>query len=229
MGTEVPNYADAWIQDFAKATGLIASLENKAASFEVGPTSNGKPVPDDMRPQLKTYPLVAPEGKQVIDFNAYALTWSPLTAPYKTGIENDEKPPNYDREHATANAWLKYQLMDDRLVDAVMYSGAYRAVLKQVLRDAICRAVRDDGQTTVPSSSPCKWNEVTAQQASSCRLIFFTHSLGGRMVFDVLTELLDESGSPSHEVLLNGFQIYMFANQLALLELTDHQDPFLRS
>jgi hypothetical protein len=126
------------------------------------------------------------------------------------------------------NADLKFQLLDARLLDAVMYAGAYKTTLKQSLSQTLCRVVRDDGSGPVAEGPPCSWSEVGTQVAQTRRLIFLTHSLGGRMIFDVLADLLNDRTSAAYAVLRNGFQVYMFANQISLLELTDHADPVAR-
>ena len=47
-------------------------------------------------------------------------------------------------------------------------------------------------------------------------------ALGGNVKVSPLT------GS-TYAALRNGFQVYMFANRISLLELTDHADPFERA
>jgi hypothetical protein len=229
VGEQPPNFADAWMSEFAKAARLSSAGTQKAAAYDMGETSNHQPVPEGMWPNLEEYNFTHTHGDQSTDLRAYAVNWSPLTKPYKDNLVDDETPPKFTRKRAILNSDLKLQLLDDRLLDAVMYAGAYKATLKQALDDALCRAMRDDGSGPVAGGAACSWSSISNQVASTRRLIFFTHSLGGRMVFDVLTDLLKDKQGPAYAALRNGFQIYMFANQLSLLELTDHADPFDRS
>jgi hypothetical protein len=229
IGAQPPTFADSWIAAFSEAAQLSSAVSQPAEVYDMGLTGNQKPVPDDMRPYIEAYRFTHTHGAQGPDLRGYAVDWSPLTQPYKQHLVQDESPPTYTRQRATLNSDLKFKLLDDRLLDAVMYAGAYRATMKQAVSDAMCRAIRDDGNTPVAAGPACSWATVTTEVASTRRLIFFTHSLGGRMVFDVLTELLNDPKGPAYAALKNGFQIYMFANQLSLLELTDHANPFDRT
>jgi hypothetical protein len=98
----------------------------------------------------------------------------------------------------------------------VLFAGSYRDVLKNVARQGLCQAMATAPQT----DAPCRWDDV---DVSGMRVAFVTHSLGSRILFDALNELL---GAPkSRERLLPMLNrepsFFMFANQLALLALAD--------
>lgn len=140
-------------------------------------------------------------------------------------------PKKFDQNRQALNRLLKEQTLDRSLSDAVLYVGSYGAKINIAMADGICRAVTGNYQ----ADHPCDWSRAAdVAKGNDYSVLFFTHSLGSRIVFDTLLELagfpvrpgstLGDERSPDRRELARGIRdntsaIYMMANQLPLLGL----------
>jgi hypothetical protein len=140
-----------------------------------------------------------------------ALLWSPLTTPLKqqlaydrTGTPNDCKAARECKpKRATANAMLKDWLLNDCLADALVYEGISRPIIRRAMVEALAQAL---GGSDAP-------------------LVLVSDSLGSKLVFDALSDMLGAS-TPSAQVMAQKTsarltQVFMNANQLPILGLAD--------
>lgn len=122
------------------------------------------------------------------------LAWGPIVADVKAQQLDFDREPPFCNYRECLNARIKNEMIADRLADPVIYFGRYgaaiRAATREVLRDALASDPRDE-------------------------VCFVTHSMGGVVVFDTLTEMAMNGEVPGGRRILH----YMLANQLALLEL----------
>lgn len=133
----------------------------------------------------------------------YELTWSPLTATIKTNAFALDWAPEQVSSRQAFNNTLKIGLMDQSLSDVVLYVGKFRPMIQLPITNAIFRIVSD--------SSP---NDPIA---------ILTHSLAGYMVIDTLSSMYDsDSGKGvAHNYAEHVRQIFMMANQMPILNLSD--------
>ena len=171
--------------------------------------------------RLYTYDFGPPGSDQTALTVSYLL-WTPLTEGVKCRLEteDDSAPPKQ------ALADFAKDFIDDKLADAVLYSGTYRQkVIRPSLQGALCKVT---GGTWI--GGKC------VQHAAGYRdpTVIITHSLGGYMIMDAIQNEMrcEVSGdravpiTPAEKVLENTPVIYMMANQLALLDLsTLRRDP----
>jgi hypothetical protein len=141
-----------------------------------------------------------------------ALVWSPLTAGLKRQLEYDitgsptdcAAPGQCKPRRARINAMFKDTLLNDCLVDAVIYQGASRPVIEQKMIAALSTVLGDGA--TAP-------------------LVLVTESLGSQLSFDALnTMLLSKSPGPAaagQNAVARLVQVFMVANQLPLLALSE--------
>ena len=148
------------------------------------------------------------------------LSWSPLTAAYKTALIN-ERPAvdggsvSYDR--ATLNQELKIGLVNDCLTDVVVYGGVNGRAIRQAMNEAVCDALggRSDGQNcnVPPGNSPAA-------------LALVTESLGSKLVFDAILDVWTaaENGMDGEAFdrvatsLAATRTMFMLSNQMPLLD-----------
>ena len=171
--------------------------------------------------RLYTYDF-GPPGSDRRTLTVSYLLWTPLTESVKCRLEDEDAsaPPKQ------AFADFAKDFIDDKLADAVLYSGSYRLrVLRLSLQGALCKVTGG------------KWTDgKCATHAPDYRdpTVIITHSLGGYMMMDAIQSDLHceamPNGSvartPAEKVLENTPVIYMMANQLALLDLsTLRHDP----
>lgn len=172
-------------------------------------------------------------GPVTIQTNHYAIgtkalevsfiLWSNATAALKSTLLYDDGPPKgeFRWRRATLNASYKEALVNDCFSDAVIYAGAYGAVLRSSLEQALCLAL---DLSYNASTRDCE--EPRNRRSEIIPTLFVTESLGSKMTFDALMDLLsrDKTGT-LHSRLLFVPQIDMFANQLPLLELAEKTAP----
>jgi hypothetical protein len=188
-------------------------------------------------------------------YRFYALWWSPVTDPWKcvrpirsdrdasyTGMKD---PPTKDgnqvcgklaesgfpERRAAVNGYVKNLVLDDGFVDAVLYVGEYGLLMREVVAEALCKALADqlDNTHKLCDSKSIKFDKKTEQ------LVFVTHSLGSMMLLDTLNDVVNQKGlkelgaseaetgkavgAALREALDRQTPFYMFANQIALLQL----------
>ena len=136
----------------------------------------------------------------------YELTWSPLTAIIKTNAFALDMAPQQISTRLVVNNSLKVQLMDESLSDVVLYVGKFRPYIQLPVTNAIYQMVAD--------SSP------------NDPISIITHSLAGYIVVDTLSSMYDSDASKSvaHNYASHVRQLFMMANQLPILNLSDLTD-----
>ena len=174
--------------------------------------------------RLYTYDF-GPPGSDRTALTVSYLLWTPLTESVKCRLEDEDASAPPKQELAD----FAKDFIDDKLADAVLYSGSYRQkVIRPSLQGALC---------TVTGGT---WTQGKCDQhAAEYRdpTVIITHSLGGYMIMDAIQNELrgrcEANGdrvaatrTPAEKVLANTPVVYMMANQLALLDLsTLRRDP----
>lgn len=145
------------------------------------------------------------------------------------------------------NRWIKTEIMEWGLADAVIATSSYRIVLRQAVREMTARALsrvmsRDVSRSGVDERKLTGAMELRRLAASGrARFVFITESLGSYVVHDALAQALSETPSAVAErammqpnararmleaiapvaVICGASQVDMFANQLALLRFSE--------
>jgi hypothetical protein len=140
----------------------------------------------------------------------HALVWSPLTAALKHQLDFDLTDTPTDcagagtckPKRAALNAYVKDNLLDDCLADAVIYEGESHVAIRDAMVQTIAQVIDNDPDSEAP-------------------LVVVAESLGSKMVFDALSAML-ESWQPQTRAL--GQQA---ARRLALLFMAGNQLPIL--
>jgi hypothetical protein len=149
------------------------------------------------------------------------LTWSPLTAPYKTWLAYDHSTDyggTFPYTRASLNRELKRGLINDCMTDVVVYGGANGQAIRRAAKESVCEAMggRIDGTAcNVPAGG------------SPAALAFVTESLGSKLVFDAILSIWDATEKSDDKTsiprlatsLASTRMLYMVANQLPLLDV----------
>lgn len=125
------------------------------------------------------------------------------------------------------NAYLKRETMDGGLSDAATYAGPAGALVRAGISSVLCTMARDAaGQGYEPAAARSLSACGTAPPASpEVEFSYVTHSLGSRMLFDVLAPPDVESAAAATKddarnfLIDRGRVVFMAANQLPLLAL----------
>jgi hypothetical protein len=160
---------------------------------------------------LWRYPFV--QRKTGVPVRMYALTWTPATEGWKDKkFETDER---YSHYRLAGDRFLKKDLMDARFSDAVLYAGEYREHMQYPIVESVSYILRDNF-------------------GPADELAIITESLGSYMTYDTLLRM-SNGYSFLHEKNYNPYDarrfvgqtstIYMLANQIPLLELSDVNNP----
>nr|WP_315186479.1 hypothetical protein [uncultured Albidiferax sp.] len=143
-----------------------------------------------------------------------AIIWSPLTRPLKEQLKFDKTDEPLDCAQnleckpvrAKYNGQFKDGLLNDCLADAMIYEGVSRPVMRGAMVAALSKVL--DGS---PAGVP---------------LVLVSDSLGSKMVFDALSDMLSDADSSATKA--SGVtaaarlaQVFMNANQMPLLGLAD--------
>jgi len=151
-----------------------------------------------------------------------ALVWSPLTAGLKSQLKYDNTGEPTDcsvsgeckPKRASLNGKLKDGLLNDCLSDALIYQGESRRSIRTSMVAAITRVIGD--------------SETKARAAGVAPgpLMLVTESLGSKVTFDALADMVEGSASPQSksagESAVGRLRLVMMrANQLPILGLAD--------
>lgn len=165
-------------------------------------------------------------------FEFYELTWSPTTKPIKDRYLKYDSDSSYGEKRARLNNSLKSGLVDDGLSDAIIYMGPTKRAMQDVVAQSLCYALVPN----VPLDHYCDFTKGEISSSPDDQIVFITHSLGSRMVYDTLLALSNKESlaadfaiEPSklsiailntQSILKRTPIIYMLANQLPLIELS---------
>lgn len=124
------------------------------------------------------------------------------------------------------NRILKDDLVNYGFSDAVMYLGPAGDEIRNAIRGAMCSAALDAAGfsfqqqgSSVNQDDICTTADNTSIQLN--QFAFVTESLGSKIVFDLMQEAQSDGHDTVVDNLIAGSEVYMLANQLALLSLSD--------
>lgn len=189
----------------------------------LGGTWQERPKPPISFPDSLAYEvrgnLVAPYGTAATAF----LIWSPLTTPYKRILlpDNPVSTPygEFPYRRALLNGDLKTSLLNDCLIDAVVYSGRNGDPIRSAMLSSICNLFGGRVIST-EDQQQCQLDEA----GPSYPIVIITESLGSKMVFDALDKMWSDAArsrqarAALERHLLNVRIMFMAANQIPLLD-----------
>jgi len=124
------------------------------------------------------------------------------------------------------NRDLKDELVNYGISDAVMYLGPAGKTIRSAVRGAICAAALDAGGYSfarqglnVSYATTCDLAQNTSIERN--RFAFVSESLGSKITYDLLRNALTDGADGPLDDLTRGSEIYMLANQMPLLSLSD--------
>ncbi len=161
---------------------------------------------------------------------ANAIVWSPLTTPLKNQLCYDQTNKSktctpeeakkvYPYKRAKVNLFLKDNILNDCLSDAVIYQGKARDEINQQMQRAIIDAAATSGGQTAVVSATTAAAEVPKQWP----LVVVSESMGSKVAFDALFKLSErsETAAAGERTWNRIAHIYMAANQIPTLALAD--------
>ncbi len=129
------------------------------------------------------------------------------------------------------NRRLKDEIVNFGFSDAVMYLGPAGQDIRNAIRGAMCSAALDAAGYSLEKqgheiaySRACQTATNTSVKIN--QFAFVTESLGSKITFDVMREAMTDNTDTIVDEMIAGSEVYMLANQIALLSLSDlSQNP----
>jgi hypothetical protein len=154
----------------------------------------------------------------------HEVTWAPVINDVKHSMLDYDKDIAAARKRSVINARLKMDLVNSRLADPVLYLGTEQNSIQFPVKFALCKLMNGSMRGAM-----CELKPLAAADAP-LRLIIVTESLGSRITFDTLMRLRREVEESSRAETIDALakrttEIYMLANQLPLLELSNVNVP----
>jgi hypothetical protein len=220
IGQHIPGYSGRLTENLMGALGLDLRQE-KSKEF----TLRNPDVWDGPLGHLRATRYMNKARTRELIF--YELTWSEITEGEKKAIEFDSSK-EYTFRRATLNGFMK-SFINSHIPDPLIYLGeAHRPILASVQQSVCWMTVGD--WSTLPDSADkaCDlFHPGRLQVFQDDELVFITHSLGSRIVIDMIQAVGDwalKQESPeffqmNRVMREKQLRIYMMANQLPLLEL----------
>jgi hypothetical protein len=216
-----------------------------------------------VRPHLRIQHFRTPVGDKKINFYRFEY-WQPLAylkclyvvAP-DTRVEGTSSRATYCNQHYKTtggsrlssspefgNRWIKVEIMEWGLADAVIATSSFRSVLRQAVREAMAHALEQAQKgegVTGPHGSDLADLPGPQTEFQRTRFAFISESLGSYVVHDALLQSVSTTPAARAErealepdesvrnrqtvapqiVVCGASQVHMFANQLALLRLSE--------
>ena len=124
------------------------------------------------------------------------------------------------------NRILKDDLVNYGFSDAVMYLGPAGTQIRRAVKGAMCSAALDAAGfsfeqqgASVSQENVCSTADNTSLELN--QFAFVTESLGSKIMFDLMQDAQRDGEDTAIDELIAGSEVYMLANQIALLSLSD--------
>ena len=173
------------------------------------PTLSVKDKRKDPVEGIEVYTTTFVDAAGDVRLRNHALVWSPLTANGKKALCYDSSyeepsckgaPALNKRERGSINAAVKTTLMNDCLSDVVLYLGPDGKRIRKAFRASI--------------------DNISKVSSGRRTLVLISESLGSKILADAILEN-DKDKSKRLDFLKRTEQVFMAANQLPLIELTE--------
>ncbi len=128
------------------------------------------------------------------------------------------------------NRRLKDDLVNYGFSDAVMYLGPAGGLIQNAVKGAMCSAALDAAgfdfaKQSIGNNDRIRFSEAceTANNTTTRfnQFAYVTESLGSKIMYDVMRKSMTDAQDTIHDRMIAGSEVYMLANQVALLSLSD--------
>src|SRR6516165_1988201 len=200
MGHHAPGYSQPLMQGIAARLNLSSTGPSRRITIRKERHDYG---------EINIANYSSSEGKKV---RAYELTWSATTDALKA--RQFASDATYASDRVLVNRQLKAQLIDDALADPVLYIGRYRTHMQFPIMRAVEAILHD--------------------YEPQDELAIITQSLGSYMSYDTLLRMSrgerimgekEYSADVVRDLIGHTNYVFMLANQLPLLELSEVSNP----
>lgn len=231
--TEFPGIASVIAQNRARPVDVVmvhgmcthdqrwawGTMNNILRSVAANASAPPGPVPPAAARQIQVFQRSDQVAGGTVNF--HALVWSPMVSELKQQLVYDNTGTPTDcatdaqckPKRAYFNGKLKDELLNDCLSDAMIYEGQSRPRIQQTMVDTVTRILEQADERSGNQPGP---------------LIVVAESLGSKILFDALTEMMQPQSPPRVRELGQRAArrmsiIFMIGNQLPILGLAEQQ------
>jgi len=220
IGRHVPGYSGRLSEGLMPALGLTLKSDTRKEIVLRSPAVAEEPLGT-----LSIDLYLDPERRRRLIF--YELTWSDVIEAERRDVAFDNSK-EYAFRRTELNGFLK-RFFNDHIPDAFIYLSEARAKIFASVQQSVCWMTSGDwDDLPAQTDAHCDvGNPARAVYARQDDFAFVTHSLGSRIVIDVLqdeTGLVHRPGDEASRAVAEVFRsrevsVYMLSNQLPLLGL----------
>ena len=154
------------------------------------------------------------------------IFWNSIQFPHVGQDDDQGSSKDIARLRRKYNRRLKDELINFGISDAVMYLGAAGEDIRIAIEGALCSASLDAAGYTfgqqgreITHGNICSLATNTSTRSN--QFAFVTESLGSKIMYDVLRGAMTDGRDTAIDDMIRGSEIYMLANQIPLLSLSD--------
>jgi hypothetical protein len=161
------------------------------------------------------------------------IMWESLQRAHVGQDDNQGESRDVAQERRLLNRNLKDKFVNYGFSDAIMYLGPAGQEIRNAIRGAMCAAALEaNGQTFEDIGHEVDYEAVCAAAGQADILVdpfaFVAESLGSKIALDVVRDAMTDGQETVHDFMIRQTQVFMLANQIPLLSLSDLSDqkPF---
>jgi len=154
------------------------------------------------------------------------IMWESLQYAHVGQDDNQGESKKLASLRRSLNRDLKDKFVNYGFSDAVMYLGPAGQEIRNAIRGAMCAAALEaNGVSFSDLGHVVDYNQVCAAVAKADinidRFAFVAESLGSKIALDVVRDAMTDGVETVHDVMIRNTQVFMLANQIPLLSLSD--------
>lgn len=250
-GPDKKPLANAFITGVADAYGLNVKKRTVSALCGRSPEEKDLSLHNHVyinSPEIKRYDTAIP-GRQLsldrlvcmdrqvlsvrddLDYVIYRIFWDELMwdSLQDAHVGQDDKEgasPKFAERRRSLNQRLKDEFITYGISDAIMYLGPAGQEIRYAIRGAMCAAALEaNGLTFQDMGHEVDYQEICAAAGKADINVdpfaFVAESLGSKIALDVIRDTMTDGRETVHDVMIRQTQVFMLANQIPLLSLSD--------
>lgn len=161
------------------------------------------------------------------------IMWESLQRAHVGQDDNQGESRDLAQKRRLLNRNLKDKFVNYGFSDAIMYLGPAGQEVRNAIRGAMCAAALEaNGRTFEDIGQEIDYETVCADASQADIQVdpfaFVSESLGSKIALDVVRDAMTDGQETVHDFMIRQTQVFMLANQIPLLSLSDLSDekPF---
>lgn len=154
------------------------------------------------------------------------IMWESLQLAHVGQDDSQGDSREFAEKRRALNRDLKDKIVNYGFSDAIMYLGPAGQEIRNAIRGAMCAAALEaNGLTFEDIGHEVDYQEICAAAGKMTMNIdpfaFVAESLGSKIALDIVRDAMTDGRETVHDVMIRQTQVFMLANQIPLLSLSD--------